>query len=176
DVERNLDLRQSTGCRWNAGELELADRLVVRGKLALALKNVDLHRRLIVVSRREGFALLRGDRRVTRNEHGGYAAQSLDSKREWGYVEQQYVLLLAREDRALNCCADSNDFIGIYALVGLFPEEFLDDLLDLRNARRATDENHFVDLVRLETRILERLLHGRNRPLNQVVHQLLELR
>src|SRR5437016_3142382 len=50
-VERHLVLRHAPWRGRNSGELKLADCLVVRRELALTLKDMDLHRRLIVVSR-----------------------------------------------------------------------------------------------------------------------------
>src|SRR6266516_2270938 len=134
--------------------MELADRLVVRRQLALTLQNVDLHCRLIVISRREGLALLRRDRRVARDEYGGDTTQRLDTKRERSDVEQQNVLLLAGEDRALDRGADRHYFVRVDAFVGLLAEELAHDFLDLRNSCRASDEKYFVDLVRLDARVL----------------------
>ncbi len=48
DVESDLDLRHTTARSRDAGELELAQRLVVGGHLALALQHVHLDRRLVV--------------------------------------------------------------------------------------------------------------------------------
>ena len=109
------------------------------------------------------------------NEHGGHTAQRLDAERERSHVEQQHVLHLAAQHAALDRGADGHDLVGIHRLVGLLAEVVLHDLLDLRNPGRATDQDHFVDLLGIEPRILERLLHRRNGPLDQVVHQLLEL-
>ena len=175
DVERHLDLRHAARSGWNAGELELADRAIVLGQLALALKHVDLHRGLVVVRRRERLALLGRDRGVARDEHGGHAAERLDAERQRRDVEQQHVLLLAGEHRALNCRADRHDFVRVHRPVRLLAEEPLDHFLDLRNARRAADENDLVDVLRVEAGVLERLLHRLERALDQVVDELLEL-
>ncbi len=59
--------------------------------------------------------------------------------------------------------------------MGLLPEEVADDLLDLRDPRRTTDQDHLVDLRRLQTRVLQRLLHRLHRTLDQVVDELLDL-
>ena len=59
----------------------------------------------------------------------------------------------------------------------LFPvEEALDDLDHARNASRTTDHDHFIYFVRRESRIRQRLFHRTDGPLEQVFHQLLELR
>ena len=49
---------------------------------------------------------------------------------------------------------------GLTALVGLLAEDVLDDLLDLRHAGRAADQDDLVDLLGLEPGVLQRLLHG----------------
>ena len=78
----------------------------------------------------------------------------------------------ARLDRR----ADRDHFVGVDALVRLLAEELLDDLLHLRDTRRAADEHHLVDLREVDARIGERLLGRADRPLQQIVHELLELR
>jgi hypothetical protein len=56
------------------------------------------------------------------------------------------------------------------------PKKLLHQLLDLRDARRAAHEDHLVDLGRLEPRVLQALADRAHRPLEEVAHQLLELR
>ena len=56
DVERDLDLRHAPRRRRDADELELAERLVVHRHLGLALEDVHLDRRLVVLGRREDLA------------------------------------------------------------------------------------------------------------------------
>ena len=57
----------------------------------------------------------------------------------------------------------------------LLAEEGLDDLLNLGHAGLSADQDHLVDLRRLEPRVLQRLFHRRQGPLHQIVDQLLEL-
>src|SRR3712207_9075798 len=57
DVEADLDLRDAARRRRDAGELELAQRLVVGRHLALALEDVDLDRRLVVLRDRKSTRL-----------------------------------------------------------------------------------------------------------------------
>ncbi len=47
DVERDLDLRRSGGCRRDARKLELAEQFVLVRDLALTLEDTDLHRGLV---------------------------------------------------------------------------------------------------------------------------------
>ena len=53
DVEGHFDLRHAAWCRWDAFEVELTEQTVVAGHLALALEDLDGHRRLVVGSGRE---------------------------------------------------------------------------------------------------------------------------
>src|SRR5205814_2197038 len=136
DVEGHLDLGHPAGCGRNSGELEFPDGLVVRRELALTLEDVDLNRRLVVVSRREGLALLGRNRCVTRNEHRRYTPQRLDTERQRCDVEQQNVFLLAGKNRALNRSTDGDHFVRIDALVRLFAEELAYGLLNFWNSGR----------------------------------------
>src|SRR6185437_1740359 len=175
DVERDLDLRHAARSGRNARELELADRAIVARQLALALQHVNLDRRLIVVGRRERFRLLGRDGRVARDEHRRDAAQRLDPKGKRRDIEQQHVFLLAGEHRALNRRTDRHDLVWVHRTIRFLAEVVFDDLLNLRDARRAADENDLIDLVRLETGVFERLFHRLERALDEVVDQLLEL-
>src|SRR3546814_3405348 len=78
DVEGHLDLRHAARRRRNADEVELAEQLVVCRHLALALKDADRHRRLIVVGGRIDLALLGRDGGVAvRSEEHTSELQSL---------------------------------------------------------------------------------------------------
>src|SRR4029079_6089106 len=97
DVEADLDLRDAARGRRDPRQLELAQRLVVGRHLALALQDVDLDRRLVVLGRREDLALARRDRGVALDELGHDAALRLDAQRQRGHVEQEHVLDVAGE-------------------------------------------------------------------------------
>ena len=60
--------------------------------------------------------------------------------------------------------------------MGLFAEAVLNNFLNFRDSRGPTNEDHLVNLGFGETRVLQRLLHWRKQTLNEVIHQLLELR
>ena len=155
--------------------MEAADRLVVAGQRTLALADVDLHRRLVVGSRREGLRLARRDRRVGVDEFGHHTAQGLDTQRQRRNVEQQHVLHLAREHTALNGGADGHDLVGVDRTVRGLAEELLDDLLDRGDTRRTAHEDHLADLRGVQTRVTKRQLARLDGLADQVVAQLLEL-
>jgi hypothetical protein len=101
DVEGDLDLRDATGGRGDAGELEGAQVLVVLRDLALALEDLDEHRRLVVLGGREDLGALGRDGRVALDELGEQATLGLDAERERRDVDEQDVLALTLEDTGL---------------------------------------------------------------------------
>ena len=155
--------------------MEAADRLVVARQRTLALADVDLHRRLVVGSRREYLRLARRDRRVGVDELRHHTAQRLDTERQRRNVEQQHILHFARQHTTLDGGADSYDLVGVHRLVGRLAEEVGDDLLDGGDTRRTAHEDHLVDLRSLQTRITQRQLARLDGLADQMVAQLLEL-
>src|SRR6185437_13135216 len=80
DVERHLDLRHAARRRRNAGEIEIAEQLVVGCHLALAMEDADGHRVLVVLGGREDLALFGRDRGVAIDQAGEHATQRLDAE------------------------------------------------------------------------------------------------
>ena len=99
----------------------------------------------------------------------------LHAERQRRHVEQQHFLHGALQDARLQRRADGHDLVGIDALVGLLAEELLDDLLHARHARLPADEDHLVDVLGLQARVLERHLARIERALHQVLDQRLQL-
>src|SRR3569623_1765447 len=176
DVERHFDLRHAARRRRDAGQLELAERLVVLRHRAFALGDVNFDGRLVIRGGRERLALARRDRRVARDQRGGDTTERLDRERQRRDVEQEDVLDVAREDAALSRCTERDDLVGVDRLGRLATEELLHLRLDERDARRATDEDDLVDVRDLLAGIGERLLAGLHRAGNDVLDHLLELR
>src|SRR5207249_11982216 len=177
DVKSDLDLRRPARSRRNPVQFEFAKRTVVAGEFALALQNVDFHARLVVRRRRIRLDLARRDRGVARTLNGQHAAARLYAQRERLHIQQQDVLYVARENRALNRRAYGDDFVWVYALVGFFPaEEVAHQRLYLGDARRAAHLNHFLDVIGRHLRVFQRLLHRLHRSFQQIVHHLLEPR
>ena len=97
-------------------------------------------------------------------------------ERQRRHVEQQHVLDVAGEHAALDRRADRHDLVGVHAAVRLLLEEVLHQLLDPRHAGLAADEDDLVDLLGRELGVLQRLLAGRDRALDDRLDHLLELR
>ena len=147
DVEGDLDLRHAARRRRDADQVELAEHLVVRRHLALALEDADRHRVLIVLGGRIGLRLLGRDRRVAVDHPGEHAAQRLDAERQRRHVEQQHVLDVALQHAGLDRGAHGDDLVRVDAGVRLLAEELLHDLADLGHAGHAADQDDLVDVA-----------------------------
>ena len=95
NVEGDFDLRKTPWRGHDAFEIEAAERPVRRGKFALALKDMDGHRALVVRCRREGLAFRDGNRRVALDELRANAPERLDTQRERRHIEEQNVFYVA---------------------------------------------------------------------------------
>ena len=176
DVEADLDLRDAARRRRDAGQLELAERLVVGRHLALALEHVDLHARLVVLRGGEHLALARRDRRVALDQLRHHAALGLDAEGERGDVEQEHVLDVAGQDARLDGGADGHDLVRVDAAVRLLAGELLDLLLDRGHAGHAAHEHDVVDLLdALVLGVVHRLADRADDALDQRRGQLVEL-
>ncbi len=114
DVECDFDLRHTTRCWWQVDELELAERLVVTGHLALTLQHMNFNRRLIVIGRGEHFSATRRNGRVALDETRHDTSLCFDTKRQRCDVEEQHVFHVALQHACLNCGADGYDFVGVH--------------------------------------------------------------
>src|SRR5574344_33102 len=80
DVEGDFNLRNTTRSRRNADEVESAERTVLVGHFAFALKDVDAYCRLAVCRCRAHLALLCRNSRVAVDESGEHTAHRLDAE------------------------------------------------------------------------------------------------
>ena len=148
DVEGDLDLRHSARRRRQAGQLEVAERLVVLREVTLALVDLDHHRRLVVVGGGEDLGPLGRDRGVPLDDLGHHAALGLDAEAQRGDVEQQHVLDLTLQHAGLQARAERDDLVGVDALVRLLAAgQLLDEVDDGRHPGGAADQDHVVDLA-----------------------------
>ena len=176
DIESHFDLRHASRSRRDADEVETPEGPIVPCHRPLALQDVDLDLGLVVGRGREHFALFVRNGRVALDELGGEVPEGLDPERQRGDVEEQQVLDFTTQNARLHGGAEGHDLVGIHAFVGLLAEQLLHYLLDFRHAGRAAHEDNLLDLGGFEPRVFDRLLARRDRFLEQVVDQLLELR
>ena len=138
---------------------------------------MDFHARLVVRRRRVRFHLARGDGGVARDLHGHHPSERLHTQGKRRDVQQQDVLYLPGKHCALDRCTHGYHFVGVHALVRLFPaKEVANQLLHLGDARRAAHQNHFLDVVWRHFGVFQRLLYRFHRALKQLVHHLFEPR
>src|SRR5204862_1581892 len=97
DIKSDFDLWHDPWSRGDIGQVELAYRFVVPRQLALALQHMNFNSRLVVRSRGEDFRFARWNSRITLDQFGVNTSESLNTQRERGYVEQQYVFNFAFE-------------------------------------------------------------------------------
>jgi hypothetical protein len=147
DLERNLDLGDTTWSGRNASELELAKKVVVLGERAFSLEDLDQDSGLVVGGGGEDLALAGGDDSVTGDKLGHNTTSSLDTKSEWVDIDEDDVTqaLVTSEDTTLNGSTICNSLIGIDTLGRLLSKVLLEELLDLGDTSRATDENDLQD-------------------------------
>ena len=175
DVEGHLDLRHAARRRRDVGEVEAAQRLVVRGPLAFALQHVDRHRGLSVLGGREHLVGAGRNGRVLVDQTGHDLAERLDAQRQRGHVEEQHVLDAARKHAGLDGGAQRHGLVGIHVLARIAPEEVAHGVLDLGHADLAAHQDHVADVAHGKAGIGQRGAAGLDRAGDQVLHQGLEL-
>jgi hypothetical protein len=161
--------------RGDANELEVAEELVVTDKLTLTLVDLDLDSGLEVSSGGEGLGLLGGNSGVAVDQTGEDTAEGLNTERQRGDIEKEEVSDLARKDTTLDRGTNGNSLIGVDRLGGVTAEDALDGLSDLRHAGHATNKDDILDVLSLETGVLEGLADGVNSPGDEGLDQTLEL-
>ena len=123
-VERDLDLGVPCRRRRDAGEVEFAQRLVVGGHVALALKHVDLDQGWLPSAAVYMSGLPGRDRRVAFDELREPAALGLDPQRERCDVEQQDILDVAAEHAGLIAAPIATTSSGLTPRCGSPPASF----------------------------------------------------
>ena len=143
DLERNLDLGNTAWSRRDAGELELSKKVVVLGQRTFTLEDLDQDGGLVVGGSGEDLALAGGDNGVTGDELGHDTAGGFDTESERVDVNEDDITqaLVTSEDTTLNGSTISDGLIRVDTLGRLLPEVLLEELLDLGNTSRTTDED-----------------------------------
>merc|ERR1711890_89012 len=138
DVEGNLNLRNTTGCRRDSGQVELAEVMVILGHGPLTLIHLDGDSWLVVAVGGEGLGLLGRDGGVPLDEGSHHTTGSLDTEGERSNVEQQQIRHslggVSSEDGSLHRSTVCYSLVRVDGLVDfLSVEEILEQLLDLGN-------------------------------------------
>ena len=91
---------------------------------------MNLNRRLVVIRSRENFGPAGWDRRVALDETVHDAAFGLDTKRQWGDVQQQDVFDITFQHTSLHGRTNGHDFIRVDTFVWLFAGQLLNKFLN----------------------------------------------
>ncbi len=117
DLIRHANARRAGRHRRNAAQLEARERAAIGDELALALHDVDRHRRLAVLEGREVLRARDRNRRIARDDLLGQTAHRLDAERQRNHVEQQPVVAVAAtvagEQIGLDRRAERDDLIRV---------------------------------------------------------------
>ena len=185
DVKGDFDLRLGGEACADAGELELAQRLVIPCKMAFALQDVDLDAGLHRACGRENLALARRDHAVPGDEGRCNTTHRLNGQGERCDIHQDKALCrcaggsgqlaAALKQTALNRRAHGNALIGVQAVARLLAEQFLDLTLHGRHPGAAADQQDFAQLAGRDTGVTQGVLDRLDRPCQQVSGHHLEL-
>ena len=175
DIEGDLDLRHATAGGSDAVQMEAAQGLVGSSHFTLALKDVDLHRGLVIRSSGEDLALLHRDGSVAVDQLGAHAAHGLNAQGQGGDVQQQQALHVAGEHAALQGCTHSHALVGVDALEAFFAGELLDHVLHGGDTAGAAHHQDLVDVIAGEASVTQSLTDGAGGSLHQMSGQLVEL-
>ena len=161
NLEGDLNLRNTTRRRRNARQLELAEQVVVLRQRTLSLVHLDQHGGLVISRSREAskrasdhavtgksggdihLALASGDDGVAGDELGHDTTGGLNTERERADIDEDDVLevVVSGEDTTLDGSAVRDSLVRIDSLRGLLAEILLEELLDLGDTGRTTDED-----------------------------------
>ena len=161
NIEGDLDLRNATWCRWDASELELAQKVVVLGALTLTLEDLDEDTWLVVGEGGEDLGLLGWDGGVAGNERSHDTTSGLNTQGKWSNIQEKNLVGglgrgVSGENGSLDGSTVGNGLIGVDGLVWLLSVEVVgDELLDSWDTGGATDEDDLVDLGLVELGVSE---------------------
>ena len=136
---------------------------------------MDLHGVLVVDDGGEDLRVLGRNRRVALDQLGEQAAVGLDTDRQRRDIEQHDVLDVAAQDAALDGGADRHHLVRVDLAVGLTAEDLLHPAADHRRAGLTADQQHLVDLIGAQARLLQRVLARAFGARHQVLDQGLEV-
>jgi hypothetical protein len=181
NLESHLDLGNSSWGRWDIRQVKLAEQVVVLGHRSLPLEYLNSDRGLVVDGGGEDLRFLGRDDGVSANELGHDSTGRLDTHSQGADIDQEDTgrALLARKDTTLDGGTVRDSLVRVDSLGGLLAVEvLLEELLDLGNSGGSTDQDnlvvrwcilrhrterfstHVVNLLLLDTGVLENLLDG----------------
>ena len=159
NVKGHFNLRHAAWCWRNTVKHKTTQTLIVISKLALTLKNVNFHLRLVIRSRRENFTLACWNCSVSVNQLRRYTAHRLNSKRKRSHIQKQHILNITSQDTTLNCGTNSHNLIWVHALHWIFSKEILHTLNHSWHTSHSTNHNYIVNVGLRKFGILQSLFY-----------------
>ena len=141
DIEGNLDLRNTSSCRKDAIQTELAQSLVVTCELTLTLYNVDIYCFLVISCGREDLALLGRDGGVSLDQSGSNTAHGLDGQRQRSYIQKKDITCacIACKLTTLDSSTDRYALIRVKGFIRLFAGHLFYFLLSCQHTGGTAD-------------------------------------
>ncbi len=137
-------------------QLEAPQFPVVARHFALSLQNADEHGPLPGHGVREHLARLRRERRVARDDDVHQAAERLDAERKRRHVEQHHVAHRPGENARLDRRAERHRLVGVLRKIRLAAKKLRDKPPHERHPRLTANEDHLIEIGRLQLRVGER--------------------
>src|SRR5210317_70172 len=153
--------------------------MVILGTSTLTFVYLDKHTGLVVRIGSKNLLLLRRDCRIPLNDLRHDTTGSLEPERNWSNIQEQKILdvviVNTRKNGSLDRSTIGNGFIGVDRFVELLTiEETREHLLNLRNSRRTTNQNNFINLSLVHLRITDNLFDRFHTLSEEVSIQILE--
>lgn len=179
NIEGDLNLGNTTGGGGNASELELSEEVVVLGASTLTLEDLDQDTGLVVGVGGEGLGLLGRDSGVALDQRSHDTTSGLNTEGKRSDIEKEDLVgglgrLVTGQDSGLDSGTVGNGLIGVDGLVGVLVEEVGDELLDLGDTGRTTDEDNLVNGGLVNLGVTEDTLNGLHGAAEEVLAELLE--
>merc|ERR1711962_1525045 len=138
NIEGYINLRNSTGCWWNATKFELSKEVVVFGHGSLTFVHLNQHTRLVVSVSGERLRLLGWNGSVTFDQGCHNTTSCFNTKRQRSHIQKKQILhcftLVTLQNGSLNGSTKSNSFIRIDRVAQFLSiEEILEKILHLGN-------------------------------------------
>jgi len=177
ELERDLNLRNTTRSGRDTGKLELAELVVVLGHGTLTLEDLDQDNGLVVSGGRENLRLLGGNGSATLDQVGHDTTSGLNTKGKRVDIHENNAtsLIFTGQDTTLNSGTVGDGLIRVDTLAGLLSKVFLEHGLNLGDTSRTTNKDNVVNVALLELGVLENLFDRLEGLLEEIVVQLLEL-
>mmetsp|Transcript_45932 Transcript_45932/g.53122 ORF Transcript_45932/g.53122 Transcript_45932/m.53122 type:complete len:232 (-) Transcript_45932:768-1463(-) len=153
--------------------------MVILGHWSFSFEDLDGDGVLVILIGREDLALLGWDVSTSWDNLGHDSSDGFNTKGQWSSVDKNHILGVFRfftaKDTTLDSGTISDGFIRVNSSGWFFSvEEVLNELLDLWNSGRTSDKDDFVNLVLLETSVIQSDLDWAEGLLEQVIVEFFE--